>query len=218
MHYSALMVYYVVISGVDMQFPSTKTTLLNNLNGNDAAWAEFFHRYQEVIADLGRFKGLTACECDDLVQIVMIRFDRKLANGFKFDPSLAKFRTFFSCLIKGCIYDLLRQRDQRTCAVENLPEMCDGSSPDDLLDMVLIEKWRTIIQDEAMAQLAERVDEKTFQAFDLFALKNRPIPEISALLELAPGSIYTAKSRCLNILQEIIKKLNNEDPELELEL
>lgn len=201
-----------------MQFPSTRTTLLNNLNGNDAAWDEFFNKYQPIIVDLGKFKGLTGSECEELVQIVMIRFNRKVVNGFKFDPSLARFRTFFSCLIKGCIYDLLRRRKTPADTLAELPEICDGSAPDELLDMVLQEKWRKIIREEAFAILSQRVDEKTYQAFMLYAVNSRPVKEVAALLKLSAGSVYTAKSRCIDILQEIIKELEKHDPELRLDV
>ena len=93
-----------------MSYPTTRTTLLNRLNGDETAWTEFFHRYETAVADIGRYKGLSPDECTDLVQNVMIRFHRKIEAGFNYAPSLAKFRTFFSRLVKGCVYDLLRLR------------------------------------------------------------------------------------------------------------
>ena len=196
-----------------MQFPTTKTTLLNNLNGNDSAWSDFFRKYKDIIIDLGKFRGLTDFECDDLVQIVMLRFSQKITNGFVFDRSLAKFRTFFCCLIKGCIYDLLRQRNRYTRPIAELPEISDGNTPDELLDLVLQEKWRKILYDEAMIILAERIDTKTFQAFVLYSEKSCPVKEICALLKISAASVYTAKNRCIELLQKIIKDLQKNDPE-----
>ena len=94
-----------------MRFPTTRTTLLKQLSAHDeSAWTVFFHAYQPVIRDVGVFKGLTPDECDELVQNTMIRFSHRVDEGFQYDASLARFRTYFNRIIKGCIYDLLRKR------------------------------------------------------------------------------------------------------------
>ena len=200
-----------------MQYPTTRTTLLNRLNGDEAAWTEFFQRYRGAIADIGRYKGLFPDECADLVQNVMIRFHRRIEAGFKYDPALAKFRTFFSRLVKGCVYDLLRLGKKSGVPLDGIAVEDDGSRPDEILDMALMEKWRTIIREEAMLELAQRVDEKTFQAFQLYALEDRPVKETAELLDLSVDSVYVAKTRCVKILREIIRRLNAEDPELKLD-
>ena len=200
-----------------MPYPTTRTTLLNRLSGDEAAWTEFFERYRGEIVDLGRFKGLSADECADLVQNVMIRFFRKVEGGFRYDPTLARFRTFFSRLVKGCIYDQLRRRDRSAVAFSELPDAADGERPDELLDMAIMEKWRHILREEALLELAQRVDDKTFQAFELYALEGRPPRDTAELLEMSVNSVYVAKTRCLKILRETILRLNTEDPELKLE-
>lgn len=199
-----------------MPYPTTGTTLLGRLNRDEAAWEEFFDRYRQVVADIGCYKGLSPEECSDLVQEVMLRFHRKVEAGFRYDPSLAKFRTFFSRLIKGCVYDLIRRRDRHCIPVADPPDSVGSDRPDELLDMALLEKWRSIIREEAMLELARRVGEKTFQAFELYAIEERSADETAALVGLSVNSVYVAKSRCAKILREIIRQLNAEDPELKL--
>lgn len=199
-----------------MPYPTTRTTLLNRLDRDETAWTEFFDRYRDEIVDLGHFKGLSDDECADLVQNVMIRFFHKVENGFKYDPTLARFRTFFSRLVKGCVYDLLRQRGKRGVPLDGVAVEDDGDRPDELLDMAIMEKWRHILREEALLELAQRVDEKTFQAFELYALECNPPRDTAKLLGLSVGSVYVAKSRCLKILREIVQRLNAEDPELKL--
>ena len=200
-----------------MPYPTTRTTLLNRLNDDEAAWTEFFNRYRQTIADIGHYKGLSPEECDDLVQNVMIRFHDKVESGFRYDPSLAKFRTFFSTLVKGCVWDLLRRRERRGIPLADPPDADGGDRPDELLDMAIMEKWRAIVREEAMLELARRVDEKTFQAFELYALEERPAKETAELLGFSVDSVYVAKNRCVKILREIIARLNVEDPELQLD-
>ena len=201
-----------------MIYPTTGTTLLKRLDGDESAWTEFFARYREVVADLGRFRGLTADECEELVQNVMVRFSRKVETGFRYDPAQAKFRTFFSRLVKGCIYDLLRRRGRPGAALRDVPDVSGGDRPDELLDMAIMEKWRTVLREEAMLELAARVDERTFQAFELYALEGRPARETAKLLGMSASGVYVAKTRCLKILRETISRLNAEDPELDLDV
>ena len=201
-----------------MIYPTTNTTLLKRLDGDENAWTEFFDRYRDVIVDLGFFKGLTEDECADLVQNVMIRFFHKVESGFSYDPSLARFRTFFSHLVKGCIYDLLRQREKPHAALRDLADADGGDRPDELLDMAIMERWRHILREEALSELASRVGDKTFQAFELYALEARSPRETAKLLGMSVGSVYVAKTRCLKILRETISRLNAGDPELDLDV
>jgi RNA polymerase sigma factor (sigma-70 family) len=201
-----------------MIYPTTRTSLLNRLDGDESAWTEFFTRYREVVADLGRFRGLSADECEELVQNVMIRFSRKIEAGFRYDPAQAKFRTFFSRLVKGCIYDLLRRREKPNAVLRDVPDVSGGDRPDELLDMAIKEKWRAILREEAMLELAARVDERTFQAFELYAVGKQSAEETAKLLDMSANGVYVAKTRCLKILRETISRLKAEDPELDLDV
>ena len=71
---------------------------------------------------------------------------------------------------------------------------------------------------EAKAELKRRVDEKTYQAFELYGLQNRPAEQVAELLDMSLSSLYTSKSRCKKILQEIIARYNSTDKELCLEI
>ena len=152
-----------------MRFPTTRTTLLKQLSANDeSAWTAFFRAYQPVIRDVGVFKGLTPDECEELVQNTMIRFSRRVDEGFQYDASLARFRTYFNRIIKGCIYDLLRKR--RPEGEVTLEDRPDENSPDELLDRLLLEKWRNFLLQQAQSELKTKVEAKTYQIFELFAL------------------------------------------------
>ena len=113
---------------------------------------------------------------------------------------------------------MLRLREKRGVPLDGIAAEDDGGRPDELLDMALLEKWRTIIREEALLELAQRVDAKTFQAFELYALEDRPVKETAELLNLSADSIYVAKNRCMKILRETVARLNAEDPELKLDV
>lgn len=198
-----------------MRFPTTRTTLLKQLSANDeSAWTAFFRAYQPVIRDVGVFKGLTPDECDELVQNTMIRFSRRVDEGFQYDASLARFRTYFNRIIKGCIYDLLRKR--RPAGEVTLEDRPDENSPDELLDRLLLEKWRNFLLLQAQSELKTKVEAKTYQIFELFAIQGESVERISKLLQVKPAYVYLARQRCEEHLRKIIADLNRQDGELDL--
>jgi DNA-directed RNA polymerase specialized sigma24 family protein len=45
-------------------------------------------------------------------------------------------------------------------------------------------------------------------AFEMYALQNRSVEEVAEFLNMSISSVYTAKSRCITTLKEIIKELD----------
>ena len=75
--------------GSSLKYPETSKTLLEKMTkGDEVSWEEFIARYSEIIISLGRLKGLTDTECDDLLQEVMFRFFQN-SKTFVFDPGIA---------------------------------------------------------------------------------------------------------------------------------
>ena len=59
----------------------------------------------------------------------------------------------------------------------------------------------------ALVELKGRVQPETYSAFEMYAVQNRKIEDVCAFLEMSPASVYTAKSRCIAALKEIIANL-----------
>lgn len=200
-----------------MRFPTTNATLLERLRDGEEPWVEFFRKYAPHIADIGRFKGIPAAECDDLVQEVMIRMSRRVEAGFRYDASLAHFRTYLNHIIKSCICDHYRELNRRNTLFREFASDDDAERPDELLDLMLQEKWRRFLMQEAIEELKSRLDVSTFQAFDLYGLQNRPVEEVTALLGISRNRVYVAKNRGMKMWREIIARLNAEDGALNLD-
>lgn len=201
-----------------MRYPTTSKTLLDKLQSGDAvSWNEFFERYRGIIISLGGLKGLTPEECDDLVQEVMIGFFKN-SRTFVFDPELARFRTYFGRIIQARIFDLLRWRYRSNRIVSEVE--ADGAeleTPDFLLNEALLCEWRKLLLEDALALLRERVAPETYLAFDLHMRQSLPVEEVARTLSVNRQFVYTAKTRCLKILKQIVADWNRQDPELELD-
>jgi RNA polymerase sigma factor, sigma-70 family len=201
-----------------MRYPTTSKTLLDKLQSGDAvSWTEFFDRYRGIIISLGNLKGLTPEECDDLVQEVMLCFFKN-SKTFVFNPQIARFRTYFGRIIQARIFDLLRRRYQSNRLASGMEEP-DGpelETPDFLLNEALLCEWRKLLLEDALALLRKRVAPETYLAFDLHMRQALPVEEVMRTLSVNRQFVYTAKTRCLKTLKQIIADWNRQDPELEL--
>lgn len=204
--------------GSSLKYPETSKTLLEKMTGGDeVSWEEFIARYSEIIISLGRLKGLTDTECNDLLQEVMFRFFQN-SKTFVFDPGIARFRTYFGRIIHGKIIDILRKRPPVSQPVETLPEdpadADDG--PDNILNTALLYEWRALILHDAMELLRKEVEPITYCAFELYMVQEMPIDQVIGQLGITKNQVYIACTRCVQKLKRIIAEINVDDPTLEL--
>jgi RNA polymerase sigma factor (sigma-70 family) len=135
----------------------------------------------------------------------------KQSKTFKFDPNIAKFRTYFGLIVQSKIVDYFRKKKDTT--VDEIPSIPVDSE----LEAIFMEEWRKVLLKEAEQKLKERVAPETFQAFELFAIQERPAKKVAEYLSCTENKVYQAKKRCLAMLKEILLEMNEHDPELNLE-
>lgn len=192
-----------------MKYPTTSKTLLGKLQSGDAiSWDEFYRRYRGIVFAAGKFKGLSDAECEDLMQEVMIRFFKNAAT-FVFDPGIARFRTYLGKIITGKIFDILKSRRNHLPLHESDVE--NTIPADDGLEQRFEQEWRKLMVEEAETRLKAKVDARTYLAYQLFAVQNRPLDEVAAGLQVSANQIYLAKSRCLKHLSAIVDELKADE-------
>ena len=195
-----------------LKYPTTSKSLLDRIAaGDEISWDEFYERYGGIVRSLALFKGLNDAEADDVCQQVMLQFFKQ-SKTFRFDPDVARFRTFFGRIVKAKIAD--HYRGKTDVPVETVP---DGPA-EDQSDEPFLNEWRKMILKEAERELKNRVTPETFQAYELYAVQNRPVEKIAAYLNCSVNQVYQAKKRCLAMMREILLKMNEQDPALKLEL
>lgn len=87
--------------------------------------------------------------------------------------------------------------------IENTPEI----SEEDGWNEVWNEEWRHHVLNMALAELKGRIQPETYVAFEMYAIQGRPVQDVAKFLNLSVSSVYTAKSRCISTLKEIIENL-----------
>ena len=93
--------------------------------------------------------------------------------------------------------------------------MPDENSPDELLDRLLLEKWRMFLFRLALEKLKAGVNARTYQIFDLAVLQREPAEKVAELLRVRKAYVYLAGRRCRKRLEKIIAELNRQDGELD---
>ena len=202
-----------------MRFPTTSKTLIDRLaSGEDRPWLEFFERYSGVIRDLGRLRGLTAAESDDLVQEVMKRFLAR-SRTFRFAPERARFRTIFARIINGVIIDLMRKRPREVRLDDETLETFrddDATPPDRILDEALLMRWREIVKTEILTELRKTMTPLNYSLFETHVLHHVSAAETAQKFGVTRARVYLARSRAMAKLRTLVSSAIEADPELGL--
>ena len=197
-----------------MAFTTRRSLLEKVRDGDEISWQEFYETYRPLIRLCGHDLGLREHEIDELVQQVMCEIFRKdiLAHFdfdrvpddvfFKYDQAKGRFRHYLRGIIRNQAFRLLRKRAV-TIAPEAQPELPDEQA----LDRQWDEEWRQHVLAMAFEELKKRVRAETYMAFEMYAVQERPVEEVAGFLNLSVSSVYTAKSRCIAALNEIVNQL-----------
>ena len=195
-----------------LKYPTTSKTLLDKIaSGDEISWNDFYEKYSPVIKAIAKFKGLDAAEAEDICQQVMLQFFKQ-SKTFKFDPGLARFRTYLGRIVSWKIADYYRKKR------ETSSEELEVIPVDSETEKLYMDEWRKVIIAEAEEELKKRVSPGTFQAYQLYAVQGRPVEKVAAFLACSVNQVYQAKRRCFAMLREILLKMNEADPDLQMEL
>ena len=195
-----------------LKYPTTSRTLLDRIaSGDEIGWDEFYAKYSPIIRSLAKAKGLDDDAADDIRQQVMLQFFKQ-SRSFRFDPGIARFRTYFGRIIRAKIADFCRKRKEMPS--EEVAE----TAADPQAGSLFLAEWRKLILREAEEELKKRVTPETFQAYQLYAVQERPAEKVAAFLDCSVNQVYLAKKRCFAMMREILRKMNEADPDLRMEL
>lgn len=203
-----------------MAFTTKKSLLAKVRAGDEVSWAEFYATYKPLILLCGQDCTLTPDENDELVQQVMSEIFRKDIVGkydpdhipddvvFHYDQSRGRFRHYLRGIIRNQALKILRKRDG---VVElNDPAQQIAEPAVDIWDELWDEEWKRHVLAMALTELKGHVQPETYVAFEMYALQERSVQEVADFLNLSVAAVYTAKSRCIAALKEIISKLEEQ--------
>ena len=197
-----------------MAWTTRKSLIERVLEGDEESWSAFYANYSRLVYAIGEKSGLSADDCEDLVQEVM----RTIFNNkdcFRYDAATGKFRTYLTGIVKHKVYDFYRKRDDRMAAMDD-EAVLEAADPTNQLDDVCTEEWKNHILNVALMELRERVEPETFDAFQMYVLQERLPREVADALSISESTVYVYKNRCVKHLRLIIDKYRNLDPEFRI--
>lgn len=191
---------------------TTRSSLLLRLGpgdpGRELAWAEFYALYAPIISGFARRLGASRAEIEDLVQEVLRAFFAA-SPEFNYDPARGRFRGYLKTCVWHKMSELRRKAGQEPAALGTFPTP-DNQSIEDAWNDV----WETEKLHRALAAVRERYSnnterQRTFRAFEMCALLDRPTESVAAALGLSEESVRQAKSRVGKALRETFEHLDS---------
>ena len=197
-----------------MAYTTKKSLLAKVRAGDEVSWQEFYETYKKLILLVGNDCSLRPDENEELVQQVMCELFTKDIIGkydpdhipddvkFTYDPKRGRFRHFLKRIVRNQAIKIYKKR----LKYENL-EDAEAACGENRFDAVWNEEWRRHVLNMALVELRARVQPETYSAFEMYALQNRKLREVCEFLDMSESSVYTAKSRCIAALKDIIANL-----------
>lgn len=182
----------------------------------EMAWREFYHRYVPVIRAFARSLGVRPGDVEDVVHDVLLGFFGTRAT-FVYDPAKGRFRNYLKTATVRALAARRRQGKVPTVslgggdgAARVAGELADANVP--WVDDAWTAEWERHVLDRAMADVRQAYrDNKTFRAFELFAILGLPADEVAGRLDMTADGVYQAKKRVTDALRKRVAEMEADE-------
>jgi RNA polymerase sigma-70 factor (ECF subfamily) len=192
----------------------TGSTLLSLLrNPADAqAWDAFVDRYTPLVAGWCRQWKLQRADIDDVTQEVLLKLALYIRR-FPYDPAKGHFRGWLKTLTRHVWCDLQDSRRRAGCGSGDpqIQRLLEEEEDRNGLAEALDQGFLMELYEEAQARVQLRVSRACWQVFQLLVLEGWSGADVAAKLHMKIATVYTAKRRVQKMLQEEVRKLE-QDP------
>ena len=187
---------------------TTRMSLLSRVRrGDEVSWTEFYDTYKRLLYTVGRQSySLNTGEIEELIQEVMMTFF-DASKTFKYDKDKGKFRSY---LKKIFYYKALKFKGKKKKTAEKITSVeSDEFGIDDLpeptdsnLDKIWDEEWQKHVMHQALHEVKDTIDPKTFQVFYHVAIEGQSPQEVADVFETNANNVYAIKARITKKLTE----------------
>ena len=190
---------------------STRVSILMALRSDpsdQAAWSAFIDRYgPQIHAWCLRWK-LQEADAQDVTQMVLVKLVRQLPN-FTYDPSRS-FRGWLRTLTAHSWSDFIggQVRGVRGSADTAVFEMLDTVQARVDLVRHMEETYDQELLELAKAEVRERVEPHTWEAFHLTAVDGVAADEVASRLGIRVATVYRARHVVQTMLREVVAALD----------
>ena len=171
----------------------TRESLLGRLKDweDDRSWRDFFETYWRLIYRTARKGGLSDAEAQEVVQETVIAVAKQMKD-FKYDPAVGSFKGWLKLITRRRIADQYRKRkphelglaaggttEAGTQAMDRMP-----AATEDAADAAWEADWKQTLLDRAVELVRTQVSPRQFQIFDLYVLRQWPVSQVAAALDI----------------------------------
>jgi RNA polymerase sigma factor (sigma-70 family) len=191
--------------------PTRPSLLIRIRDPRDSeAWEVFVDTYLPMIYRYTRRMGLQDADAADVSQEVLSEVARCI-RAFEYHPDRGRFRDWLGVLVRRRVFRLLKKKDRDTADPGEEDSNALGRNP---ADVEWTDEFNARILVAAMEKARPHFEPRTWRAFEGVWLENRRAVDVAADLNLPIEMIYTAKSRVLKRLEEEVRILAEDVPQL----
>lgn len=187
----------------------TSTTLLAGLAepDNQTAWRRFYVGYTPMLLSYAKRVGLSDADAQDAVGETLTTFIQKYRAG-EYDRARARLKSWLGGIMANKVRKIIERRPSPSLDRELGPfEPAAANETDGAFER----EWQLERLSQAMALLRNEIDPTTFQAFDLYALKDWPVAKVASFLGVSPNVVYISKTRTIQRLRGLVDELQREE-------
>jgi len=176
----------------------TRTSLIERVRDleDESGWEQFDAIYRPLLIQYARCRGLDADTAEEIAQEcfeVIVRHIR----GFRRRRS---FRAWLRRMVDNKVKRHVAMRQREHPAGSGVLSQLSGAerSPREAWEY----EWNRMHLLYCLARLRDDFASHTLEAFELYVLREMPVPRIGTALNMTPNQIYVAKSRVIRRLKE----------------
>lgn len=198
----------------------TRPSLLQRLqSGENESWQDFYAIYGGLIRSFAARAGLTPDEAEEVVQETVIGVARRLPE-FVYDPKVCRFKTWLLNQTRWRIGQQLKKRAnpgsaaraaEETTGTDAMARIPDPSIPD--FGSEWDADWEKNLLTQALARVSEQIDERQFQIFDLYVIKDWPPGRVAKMLGVSVARVYMSKHRVGALVRKEVRRLEKASEE-----
>lgn len=186
----------------------TTTLILEGLadSGNTQAWSHFVGYFRPVLVGFARNAGLSQAAAEDFTQQALLEFFKSFQTG-NYDRSKGRLSHWLFGIARKVLSQTFRKKApekvatdlQKSSETQPLDSLAACGGSEDLWQ----QQWEKMVMQVCMDRARQEFDEKTFSAFEMYALQELDPDEVAGRLGISRNAVYIAKSRILSRIREL---------------
>ncbi|MGA2916777.1 MAG: sigma-70 family RNA polymerase sigma factor [Sedimentisphaerales bacterium] len=188
-----------------MEWVTTTQVLESLKESNDTlAWTRFRDHFYPVIFRFAKVLGLSETDAEDAAQETMLTFLKLFRDG-KYNREKGHLGHWLFGIAKRTILDFCKRLPRERLVADKTTgtSFWDMAADENSVRHTWDTEWRNMVLERCLQQARRELDQKVFQAFELYALSQKPIEEVCQTLGMSRNAVYIAKSRVLSRLRQL---------------